>query len=117
MQIDVSRFHAAFFEEAAEHLATMEESLLALEQSPAEQELVHTIFRCAHSLKGASGSFGFPAIAAFTHALEGLLDRMRDGSVPVTAERINPVPQRRTGPRRVGSGPGSTGRAAGGSGE
>lgn len=81
MQIDMQRFHAAFFDEAAEHLAAMEEALLSLERTPEEPELLHSIFRAAHSIKGASGTFGFSDIAHFTHHLESLLDRMRDGEI------------------------------------
>jgi len=57
MQIDMQRFHAAFFDESAEHLAAMEESLLGLERSPDDAELLNRIFRAAHSIKGASGTF------------------------------------------------------------
>ena len=81
MQIDLKRFHTAFFDEAAEHLAVMEESLLALERMPEDGELLNRIFRAAHSVKGASGTFGFTDIAAFTHSLESLLDRMRDREI------------------------------------
>jgi len=88
MQIDMKRFHAAFFDESAEHLAAMEEALLRLEQAPDDGDLLPRIFRAAHSIKGASGTFGFADIAAFTHGLEGLLDRMRNGQIATTAELI-----------------------------
>ncbi|MGO9115300.1 MAG: chemotaxis protein CheA [Thermoguttaceae bacterium] len=91
MQIDLRRFHAAFFDEAAEHLAVMEESLLALERTPDDGELLNRIFRAAHSVKGASGTFGFTDVAAFTHSLESLLDRMRDREImptPVLVELL-----------------------------
>lgn len=88
MQIDIRRFHAAFFDEAAEHLATMEQGLLSLERSPDDPELLHSIFRAAHSIKGASGTFGFSDIAGFTHCLESLLDGMRDGQITATSELV-----------------------------
>ncbi len=88
MQIDMQRFHAAFFDEMAEHLATMEESLLSLERSPDDHELLGSIFRAAHSIKGASGTFGFSQIAGFTHHLESLLDRMRDGQVRTGSDLV-----------------------------
>jgi two-component system chemotaxis sensor kinase CheA len=88
MQIDMQRFHAVFFDEAAEHLAAMEEALLSLERTPDDAELLHRIFRAAHSIKGASGTFGFGDIAQFTHRLESLLDRMRDGQIAPTHELI-----------------------------
>ncbi|MGA2447059.1 MAG: Hpt domain-containing protein [Polyangiaceae bacterium] len=76
---DLSRFEATFFEEAEEHVATMEQALLALETSPDDSELVNSVFRAAHSIKGGAGMFGFGALAEFTHALESLLDRLRQG--------------------------------------
>jgi two-component system chemotaxis sensor kinase CheA len=85
MQIDMKRFHAAFFDETAEHLAAIEESLLGLERTPNDDELLNRVFRAAHSIKGASGTFGFTDIATFTHSLESLLDRMRAGDVAPTA--------------------------------
>ncbi|MEN6498549.1 MAG: chemotaxis protein CheA [Thermoguttaceae bacterium] len=88
MQIDMQRFHAAFFDEAAEHLTAMEEALLSLERTPEEPELLHSIFRAAHSIKGASGTFGFADIAHFTHHLESLLDRMRDGEITPTRDLV-----------------------------
>ncbi|MFO0940851.1 MAG: Hpt domain-containing protein [Pirellulales bacterium] len=54
MQIDLSRFRAAFFTEAEEHLQQMETALLQLENSPKDSELLNTIFRAAHSIKGGS---------------------------------------------------------------
>jgi two-component system chemotaxis sensor kinase CheA len=88
MQIDMKRFHAAFFDETAEHVATLEESLLGLERTPDDSELLNRIFRAAHSIKGASGTFGFTDIATFTHSLEGLLDRMRSGDILPTASLV-----------------------------
>jgi chemotaxis protein histidine kinase CheA len=79
MKVDLKRFHDTFFEEAFEHLATMETGLLELETRGAEAELLNTIFRAAHSIKGGSGSFGFTEIARLTHALENVLDRLRGG--------------------------------------
>jgi len=88
MQIDMKRFHAAFFDETAEHVAALEESLLGLERTPDDSELLNRIFRAAHSIKGASGTFGFTDIATFTHSLEGLLDRMRAGEILPNASLV-----------------------------
>ncbi|MBN9502060.1 MAG: hypothetical protein BGO01_10510 [Armatimonadetes bacterium 55-13] len=86
MSIDVSMFQQAFFDEATELLNDLETQLLDLEERKADKELLNTIFRCAHSIKGGSATFGFPAIANFTHGLETLLDKVRAGSIPVTSE-------------------------------
>ena len=90
MSIDLSQFHAAFFDEAAEHLETIER--LLLESQPdqtADGEALNAIFRAAHSIKGSAGTFGFADIAGFTHGLENLLDRIRRGELPLTAGRIS----------------------------
>jgi len=52
-------------------------------------ESVNTIFRAAHSIKGGSATFGFTAVAEFTHILESLLDEMREGQREVTTEAID----------------------------
>ena len=81
MSDDFSQFNAAFFEESAEHMTTIESGLLELEQRPADLDLLNKIFRSAHSIKGVAGMLGFTAIAQFTHKMETLLDQMRNGRI------------------------------------
>lgn len=88
MQIDLSRFRAAFYIEAAEHLQHMEAALLQLEGAPRDKELLNTIFRAAHSIKGASTTFGIDEVGRFTHVLENLLERLRDGAMHSSSELI-----------------------------
>ncbi len=85
MNLDMTIFHQAFFEEAADLLTELETQLLRLEEAPDDSELLNTIFRCAHSIKGGSATFGFTDIAHFTHGLETLLDRLRNGQTHVSA--------------------------------
>jgi two-component system chemotaxis sensor kinase CheA len=84
MSNEFAQFQEAFFEEAAEHLAVVEEGLLQLEQYPNDRDLLNKIFRSAHSIKGGSGMFGFNAVAQFTHKMETLLDPLRNGQKTVT---------------------------------
>ena len=86
MQLDMARFRDTFFEEAYEHLGTMENVLLQLDERGSDEELLNAIFRAAHSIKGASGTFGFTAISRFTHVLENVLDRLRSGRLEVQPE-------------------------------
>ncbi len=88
MQIDVSRFRAAFYVEAEEHLEHMEAALLQLESEPNDNELLNTIFRAAHSIKGASLTFGIDEVGKFTHVLESVLDRLRDGKIATSSELV-----------------------------
>jgi two-component system, chemotaxis family, sensor kinase CheA len=84
MTIDLTQFHDAFFEESFEALDSMEAALLKLDIGAPDKELINTIFRVAHSIKGGSATFGFSDIASFTHSLETLLDELRSGTMQVT---------------------------------
>ena len=79
MGIDLAQFHEAFFEESFEALESMEASLLKLDVGAPDPEVINTVFRVAHSIKGGAGMFNFSDIASFTHTLETLLDGVRAG--------------------------------------
>ncbi len=79
----------AFFEEAEELLSDYEEGLLTLEGGSVDPEVLHRIFRSAHTLKGNSAMLGLEEIAHFTHALEDLLDGLRKGERDVTADTVS----------------------------
>lgn len=81
MDLDMSQFHQAFFEETDEHLASMESLLLELDLAQPDSEALNAIFRAAHSIKGSSGTFGFDDLAQVTHLLEDLLDRVRQQEI------------------------------------
>lgn len=87
MPIDLRQFHQTYFEECFENLQVMESGMLDL--SGGDPEQINIIFRAAHSIKGGSATFGFEAIARFTHQLETLLDEMRKGSRPADREVID----------------------------
>jgi len=89
MSIDMAQFHQVFFEESFEGLAVMESGLLNLDMGDVDSEEINTIFRAAHSIKGGSGTFGFNAVADFTHLMETLLDEMRDGRRQVTQPAVD----------------------------
>jgi len=88
MKIDLSQFRQTFLQESADHIASMESGLLRLRTDPADVELLNSIFRSAHSIKGGAGSFGMKNLAHFTHSLENLLDRMRSLEMCATDEVI-----------------------------
>ena len=83
---DLTQFYQIFFEEAAENLDQMEQMLLNLDLNAANDEELNGIFRCAHSIKGGSATFGFTDVAELTHKMESLLDRLR-------RHEITPVPE------------------------
>jgi two-component system chemotaxis sensor kinase CheA len=85
--IDVHR--EAYREEARELLVELESSLLDLEERPDDKELIGRVFRAMHTIKGSGAMFGFDDIAGFTHQIETVYDRVRQGEIPVTKELIN----------------------------
>ena len=89
MSIDMSKFLDTFFEESAEGVDAMEAGLLNMQEGAVDNELINTIFRAAHSIKGGGATFGLTAVSAFTHNLETLLDEMRSDKRPVTTSSID----------------------------
>ena len=84
MALDLAQFHDAFFDESFEALDSMEAALLKLNVGAPEPEIIATIFRVAHSIKGGSATFGFAEVASFTHTCETLLDELRSNRMQVT---------------------------------
>lgn len=89
MSIDMKQFHAVFFEESQEHLDEMEQLLLDLDVADPDSEMLNSIFRAAHSIKGGSGIFGFDALASVTHIMESLLDKIRQGKMVITTDMVD----------------------------
>ena len=87
--IDMSQFHRVFFEEAAEHLANLENLLVTIDVAAPSAEQLNAIFRAAHSIKGGSGTFGFHEMAEVTHELESLLDRVRKGELGLRSDMVD----------------------------
>ena len=71
----------AFISEAAEQIEAIETLLLELEEQPDNRDLLDSLFRCAHTVKGSAGIFGLNRVVEFTHHVETLLDKMRDGAI------------------------------------
>lgn len=85
----MAQFTQVFFDEAKEHLSTIEEVLLRLDILEPDLEDLNAIFRAAHSIKGGAGTFGFSDMAAFTHVMETLLDRLRKEELQITAAMVD----------------------------
>src|SRR5690606_17591190 len=77
--MDITRLHAALFEESREGLDAMERGLLSLESGAGAPGTINVIFRAAHSIKGGAATFGFSSVTDLTHLLETLLDEARAG--------------------------------------
>ncbi|HEX3108353.1 MAG TPA: chemotaxis protein CheA [Thermoanaerobaculia bacterium] len=77
-----------FIDESRELLTRFEETLVQLEQSPNDDELLNTIFRVAHTMKGNGATVGDEAIVEVAHAAEDLLAQLRDRRFGVTPQLI-----------------------------
>ncbi|AAT59512.1 Histidine kinase [Bacillus cereus 95/8201] len=80
-----------FFEESEEHLQSLNENVLTLEQNPTDMDVVGEIFRSAHTFKGMSASMEFTEMADLTHKMENVLDEIRHGNIVVNAEIIDVI--------------------------
>jgi two-component system chemotaxis sensor kinase CheA len=77
-----------FLQEAQDLLEQLEQTLLDLEYTPADTDLIDTAFRALHTIKGSGAMFGFDAVAAFTHHVENAFDLVRKGKLTPTKELI-----------------------------
>lgn len=80
----VNEMMPAFIVEANEQSDTIEQLLLQLEDTPEDRNLLDALFRCAHTVKGSAGVFGLDKVVTFTHHVEALLHKVREGQVPLT---------------------------------
>jgi two-component system chemotaxis sensor kinase CheA len=86
---DLEALIDAFRTETDENLAQMEEGLLKLETSPDDAEVVNTVFRAAHTVKGGAATVGVDAVVRFSHLVEDLLDRIREKELAATPAIIS----------------------------
>jgi two-component system chemotaxis sensor kinase CheA len=83
-----SGFEDGFRQEAEERLTEIEESILDLEENPADSQAVDRLFRAIHSIKGSGAMFGFDEIASFAHYVEHVLEKVRKGELSATRDVI-----------------------------
>jgi two-component system chemotaxis sensor kinase CheA len=75
--MDMDQYMGMFLEESREHLQSLNQSLLELENDPSALAVLGEIFRSAHTIKGMSATMGFTKIAELTHEMENVLDLLR----------------------------------------
>ncbi|MDC7217779.1 MAG: Hpt domain-containing protein, partial [Spirochaetales bacterium] len=78
-----------FKEEAYELLGELETSLLELEDVPEDMDIINRVFRALHTIKGSGSMFGFEAIAEFTHEVETIFDKVRNGELEITKNLLS----------------------------
>lgn len=78
-----------FLDEVEEQLQFLEEGILRLEQKGDDPEVIQTVFRVAHTLKGSSAVMGFEEMKHLTHEMENVLDKIRNNAIKIDMELIN----------------------------
>ena len=91
MEIEDDEILQGFIEESLEHLADIENDLLAIEEAGAniDEDLVNKVFRAAHSIKGGAGFMGLTAIQGLSHSTENVLGMIRSKKLIPTPEIVN----------------------------
>lgn len=79
----------AVVQEARELLVAMEAALLQIEMEGPTRERINAIFRAAHTIKGSAGLFAFDSIVHFTHQLEHVLDKVRNGELALGSQMMS----------------------------
>ncbi len=82
------QIRVTFFQECEELLETLQDGLLALQDQSDDSEIIHSIFRAVHSIKGGAGAFGFDHLVEFAHEFEAVLDLARTGAIALSGEVI-----------------------------
>ncbi|MBN2983618.1 chemotaxis protein CheW [Cohnella algarum] len=79
--MEMNQYLSIFIDEANDHLQSLNENMLRLEQEPEDISIVQVIFRSAHTLKGMSATMGFEDLASLTHEMENVLDLVRNNQL------------------------------------
>lgn len=89
--MDTNQYLEIFIEESKEHLQSVNENLLLLENNPEDTTIVNEVFRSAHTLKGMSATMGYEDLANLTHQMENVLDGIRNQQISVTPSILDVV--------------------------
>lgn len=84
-------FRDLFFEEAEDLLATLSDDLARLKAGERDNEIVHSIFRAVHSIKGGAGAFSLDRLVGFAHRFETVLDAVRSDRLSLTPDLFRVV--------------------------
>lgn len=85
------QYMGLFLAEMEEQLEMLNQSVLALENSNQDPDILNRLFRVAHTLKGSSATMGFDIISDLTHHMENLLDDVRQGKIAVSLNLIDTI--------------------------
>ncbi|QQK77082.1 chemotaxis protein CheA [Salicibibacter cibarius] len=86
-----SNYLQLFIDEGREHVQNMNDRLLELEKNPVAIPIIEEVFRSAHTLKGMAAAMEFQDLATLTHAMENVLDVLRNETVIATSEMFDHI--------------------------
>ena len=87
--MDVNQYLEIFLDETNEHLQSLSDQLMILENEPENADTINEIFRAAHSLKGMAGTMGYKRMQALTHDMENVFSEIRNGKMKVTSQLVD----------------------------
>ena len=85
-EIDLAKYSKLFVNESREYLRALNEAMIELEGKPGDKELIEAMFRACHTIKGMAGMMNFKAVTETSHALEDLLNSLRNDTIDQTDE-------------------------------
>ncbi len=87
--MDVSQYLEIFIDESAEHLQTLSDCIMTLENEPDNKDTINEVFRAAHSLKGMAGTMGYKRMQQLTHDMENVFQEVRSDKIKVDSSMID----------------------------
>ncbi|MBP3816749.1 MAG: chemotaxis protein CheA [Butyrivibrio sp.] len=87
--MDVSQYLSVFLDEAKEHLQSLNDNIMILEQDPENEDCINEIFRSAHSMKGMAGTMGYTRMQNLTHDMEDVFSDVRGGKIKIKSADID----------------------------
>ena len=87
--MDVGQYLGIFLDETDEHLQSLNEQIMTLENEPENQDCINEIFRIAHTIKGMAGTMGYKRMQNLTHDMENVFSAVRDGTIKVEEHMID----------------------------
>ena len=90
MSFDISEDEITIYQaETEDHLTTLEDGLVRLEQDDRDPELLQAMFRAAHTIKGTAGMIGHKRLVEITHILENAFDAVRKDQLVISTQLID----------------------------
>lgn len=87
--MDVGQYLEIFIDESSEHIQTLSDCIMTLEQEPDNKDTINEVFRAAHSLKGMAGTMGFKRMQHLTHDMENVFQEVRSDKIKVDSSMID----------------------------